>query len=126
MSEEPLIKKDLRIVINKEFTWFIIARILFITGLRMTPVLLGWRLYQVTGSKLSLGILGLSEVIPAIVLALPAGVKVDRSNKLKLLCTCIVLYFIAMLGLLLMTSSWMEHNSSKKLVEWGIYAIVFG
>ena len=61
-------------VLNFEFTVFIIARFLFIAGLRMTPVLLGWKLYEVTGSKLSIGLLGLSEVIPAVLLALPAGV----------------------------------------------------
>jgi MFS family permease len=126
MSDDPAIKKNFTTVINKEFTWYILARVLFIVGLRMTPVLLGWRLYQVTGSKLSLGILGLSEVIPAIALSLPAGVKVDKSNKHKLLSICMALYFTAMLGLLFITSSWMEQHSSKKLVEWGIYAIVFG
>jgi MFS family permease len=113
------------LVINKEFTWFILARILFIAGLRMTPVLLGWRLYQITGSLLSLGILGLSEVIPAIALALPAGVRVDRSNKHKLLSICFSLYFLTMLGLLVVTSHWMQQNSSAKIIEWSIYGLVF-
>jgi MFS family permease len=112
-------------VINKEFTWFIIARILFIAGLRMTPVLLGWRLYEITGSKLALGFLGLSEVIPAILLALPAGVKVDKSNKHKLISICIALYFFIMLGLLIVTSHWMQENYSRPLIEWSIYALVF-
>ena len=113
-------------IINSEFTWFIIARILFIAGLRMTPVLLGWRLYQITGSLLSLGILGLAEVIPAIVLALPAGVKVDKSNKHKLLSICICLYFFIMLGLLFVTSQWMRENFSKQVIAWSIYGLVFG
>ena len=113
------------LVINKEFTWFIVARILFIAGLRMTPVLLGWRLYQITGSLLSLGILGLSEVIPAIALALPAGVRVDRSNKHKLLSICFSLYFLSMLGLLVVTSHWMQQNSSATIIEWSIYGLVF-
>src|SRR5204862_5816086 len=97
MTDETDIRKKFFPVINKEFTWFILARILFIAGLRMTPVLLGWRLYQITGSKLSLGILGLSEVISAISFALPAGVKVDRSNKHKLIGICIIIYFLLML-----------------------------
>ncbi|MBK5271598.1 MAG: MFS transporter [Bacteroidia bacterium] len=126
MIKNPFIKKYPTTLINKEFTWFVAARILFIAGLRMTPVLLGWRLYEITGSKLSLGILGLSEVIPAIALALPAGVRVDKSNKHKLLSLCIVLYFFLMLCLLGITSLWMEAHSSKKLIEWGIFAVVFG
>lgn len=112
-------------LINPEFSWFITARILFIAGLRMTPVLLGWRLYEITGSYLALGMLGLSEVIPAIVLALPAGVKVDRSNKHRLISICIALYFLIMLGLLIVTSRWMQANFSKSIIEWGIYGLVF-
>src|SRR5258706_9315310 len=125
MNEDPFIQKKIFPVINKEFTWFIVARILFIAGLRMTPVLLGWRLYQITGSLLSLGILGLAEVIPAIVLALPAGVKVDKSNKHKLLSICISLYFFIMLGLLFVTSQWMQENFSKQVIAWSIYGLVF-
>jgi MFS family permease len=125
MTGETEIKQNLLPVINKEFTWFIIARILFIAGLRMTPVLLGWRLYEITGSKLSLGILGLSEVIPALGLALPAGVKVDKSNKHRLLSICIGFYFLIMLGLLVITSHWMHQNTSAKFIEWGIYFLIF-
>lgn len=127
MSEEFPIKKSLPgFIINNEFTWFALTRLLFIAGLRMTPVLLGWRLYEVTGSKLSIGVLGLSEVIPAIALALPAGVKVDRSNKHKLISICIALYFFLLLGLLTVTSAWFEQNTSRKAIEWSIYALVFG
>ncbi len=126
MIKIPFIKKYPTTIINEEFTWFVLARIIFIAGLRMTPVLLGWRLYQITGSKLSLGILGLSEVIPAIALALPAGVRVDKSNKHKLLSICMGMYFLFMLCLLGITSFWMEKHSSKKIVEYGIFAIVFG
>ncbi|MBP6215641.1 MAG: MFS transporter, partial [Chitinophagaceae bacterium] len=99
---------------------------LFIAGLRMTPVLLGWRLYEITGSKLALGFLGLSEVIPAIALALPAGVKVDRSNKHRLISICIAIYFFLMLGMLLVTSQWMQDNYSRSIIEWSIYGLVFG
>ena len=111
-------------IINVEFTWFAIARFLFIAGLRMSPVLLGWKLYEVTGSKLSIGILGLSEVIPAVLLALPAGVKVDRSNKQRLISICMALYFLLMIGLLIVTSQWFT-SSSKQSIQWLIYGLVF-
>jgi len=121
-----------RAIINREFTIFIIARFLFIAGLRMTPVLLGWKLYEVTGSKLSIGILGLSEVIPAVLLALPAGVKVDRSNKHRLISVCMALYFLLMLGLLVITSAWftseissLGNTSSKQITQWLIFGLVF-
>ena len=90
----------------------------------MTPVLLGWKLYEVTGSKLALGILGLSEVIPAIMLALPAGVRVDRSNKHKLISRCMLLYLLIMLALLGVTTSYFRLHTSAGAVEWLIYLLV--
>lgn len=111
--------------INKEFTWYVVARIIFIAGIRMTPVLLGWKLYEITGSKLSLGILGLSEVIPAILLALPAGVKVDQSNKQRLISICIGSYLFLMLCMLLVTSNYFITTTSTISVEWSIYLLVF-
>lgn len=125
MKKRYHIKNIFAPVINNEFTWYITARILFIAGLRMTPVLLGWRLYEITGSKLALGILGLAEVIPAIALALPAGVKVDKSNKHKLISFCILLYFFIMIGLLVVTSHWMQNNYSRAFIEWSIYGLIF-
>ena len=113
-------------VINTEFTSYIVARILFIAGLRMTPVLLGWRLYEITGSKLALGMLGLSEVIPAIALALPAGVRVDRSDKRKLLTTCMGLYLVLMAGLAVATSDWYTQQYSNLVSEWTIYLLMAG
>ena len=124
MTKQPLI--------NREFFWFVIARFLFIAGLRMSPVLLGWKLYELTGSKLSLGILGLSEVIPAVLLALPAGVRVDRSNKHKLITICMGLYLLLMMSLLLITSKWFTSQSisfsgipTRSIIAWSIFFIVF-
>lgn len=111
--------------INNEFTWYVWARIIFIAGIRMTPVLLGWKLYEITGSKLSLGILGLSEVIPAILLALPAGVKVDQSNKQRLISICIFCYLLIMLLMLLVTSNYFLLRVPTPAIEWSIYLLVF-
>src|SRR4030095_9997311 len=108
------------ILVNKEFSWFLISRVIFIAGLRMTPVLLGWKLYDLTGSKLALGILGLAEVIPAILLALPAGVRVDKSNKHRLLSICMLAYLFLMLGMLFVTSKWSVELFSLSQIKWGI------
>lgn len=113
-----------RPIINREFTTFMLARILFIAGLRMMPVLIGWRLYEITGSKLALGMLGLSEVIPAITLALPAGVKVDRSNKHRLLSVAMGLYVLLMIGFTIVTSAWISELYSTQQIEWTIYFLM--
>lgn len=112
-------------IINEEFTLFILARILFIGGLKMTPVILGWKLYELTGSKLALGILGLSEVIPAILLALPAGVRVDRSNKRNLILLCYSLYLAVMVYLGIVTYKPVEMWVSKSVIAFMICFGVF-
>ena len=81
-----------------------ITRLLFTIGMKMVPVLLGWYLYNLTESKLVLGLVGLSEVIPAILLALPAGVKVDSSDKKLLIIKSLIFYTIVITGLIITTS----------------------
>jgi MFS family permease len=115
----------IKTIINKEFTMLMITRVLFITGMKMVPVLLGWKLYELTGSKLALGILGLSEVIPAILLALPAGVKIDRSNKHKLITNCLIYYLIVISILTFILSPFSKDYLSNRQIELGIYATVF-
>lgn len=118
-----MFKNPIRII-NEEFTWFLVTRTLFTIGIRMTTVLLGWYLYELTGSKLALGILGLSEVIPAISLALPAGVKVDTSNKKNLIMTCLGGYLLAMVVFAIITRSAVVDALGAHTVEYLIYLMV--
>ena len=52
-------------------------------GTRMQSVAVGWDVYQRTGEPLALGLVGLVQVIPAIVLALPAGWLADSFDRRK-------------------------------------------
>lgn len=58
----------------------------------MTGTVIGWWIYLLTKSPLALGMVGLSEVIPALSLALYAGHYIDITEKRKLLLKCILLY----------------------------------
>ncbi len=112
-------------VINREFTFLLISRIVFTSGMKMVPVLLGWYLYELTGSKLALGILGLSEVIPAVLLALPAGVKVDSSPKRGLILKCLLAYIGIALAFAAVTSYLSDALSStqKTFLIYGIVGL---
>lgn len=112
-------------VINKEFTYLLISRIVFTSGMKMVPVLLGWYLYELTGSKLALGILGLSEVIPAVLLALPAGVRVDSSPKKALILKCLLAYIGIALAFAAVTSELSGSLSSthKTFIIYGIVGL---
>ena len=105
-------------IINREFSLLLATRVIFTSGMKMVPVLLGWYLYELTGSKLALGVLGLSEVIPAILFALPAGVKVDSSQKRTLILSCLAAYVLVMLTFAVVTSGTVTNtvNVSKTAI----------
>jgi MFS family permease len=60
---------------------FILGRIAWALGTQMLAVAVGWDVYERTGSTFALGLVGLVQLVPVLVLALPAGVFVDRHNR---------------------------------------------
>ena len=68
----------------RDFQFLIISRFLASLGEQMVGVALGWQLYERTHSALALGYVGLAEVVPVILLALPAGHVSDRYDRRKI------------------------------------------
>ena len=68
-----------------DFRNYVTGRLIFIMGLRMVGTLSGWWMYELTGNPLTLGLIGLAEVIPAVSLALYAGHVIDLSDKRKMI-----------------------------------------
>jgi MFS family permease len=65
-----------------DFKKLMYARFLFTFAVQMQAVILGWRIYEILNDPLALGLIGLTEAIPAIGLALYAGYVVDRTRPL--------------------------------------------
>lgn len=65
-----------------DFKKLLSARFLFTFAVQMQAVILGWRIYQLLQDPLALGLIGLTEAVPAIGLALYAGYIIDRSRPL--------------------------------------------
>jgi MFS family permease len=65
----------------RDFRLLLAGVFLVFFGQQMITVALGWELYQRTHSALVLGGIGLAQVIPVILLFLPAGYVVDRYNR---------------------------------------------
>src|SRR2546421_10624805 len=76
---------------------------IFIAGLgeKMIDVAIGWELYERTGSALVLGGVGVTLVIPVILLSLPAGHIIDRFNPKYIV---IISQFLLALGSLCLTA----------------------
>jgi len=57
---------------------FAVGRIVSVLGAQMLSVAIGWQLYDRTGSAWSLGLVGLVQIVPVVLLALPAGQAADK------------------------------------------------
>jgi MFS family permease len=108
-----------------EFKNFIIGRFLFIMGLRMMGTLVGWWIYELTNDPFSIGLIGLSEVIPAVSLALYAGHIIDISEKRRMLLRGMLLYFTCAVLLLLLSTNKADSLLHNKWIAVGIYAVIF-
>jgi len=108
-----------------EFRHLMIGRFLFIMGLRMMGTLVGWWIYELTNEPFAIGLIGLSEVIPAVSLALYAGHVIDKSEKRKLLLRGVALYWICALLLLLLSTKIGSEKLSQLQIAIVIYFMVF-
>ena len=109
----------------KEFNIFLILRFILVFGWSMQFIIIEWQVYTLTKDPLSLGIIGLMEIIPAFSMALFAGHIVDQNEKRNLLLKCIGLFSLISLGLFLLTSPSLEKAWSAKTTLYTIYAFVF-
>lgn len=89
-------------------------------GIRMTVTVIGWWMYVLTNSKLALGFVGLSEVIPAVSLALYAGHHIDRTERRRLLLRCILLYGLCIIMLFALSTK----TGTSELGTWMTAALI--
>ncbi len=68
-------------------------------GQQMQSVAIGWELYERTGSAMVLGMVGLVQVAPIILLTLPAGHVVDRFNRKHVVLMAELMLAVSSLGL---------------------------
>lgn len=109
----------------KEFNIFLVARFAMVFAWAMQFIVIEWQVYSLTKDPLSLGIIGLMEVIPAVSMALFAGHIVDQKEKRSLLIKCLLGFSFISLGLFLLSSPNLPEQISSKMLLWMIYFLVF-
>jgi len=108
-----------------EYRNLLTGRFAFIMGLRMMSTVIGWWIYLLTNDPFAIGLVGLSEVIPALSLALYAGHVIDQSEKRKLLLKGIILYFLAAVTLIFISSHYTSQHLSNHWIAICIYFVIF-
>lgn len=96
---------------------FAAARSASVLGRQMVSVAVGWELYERTRSPLTLGLVGLVQVIPVFALFVPGGILADRYDRRWLSALSAAAGGAACL--LLAAASW------AALPLWVYYAVLF-
>jgi len=109
-----------------EYRNFIIARFFYVMALSLVTTVIGWRIYDITRNPFAIGLIGLSEFIPAFGLALYAGHVVDKSDKRALLLRTTAFYLLCVIGLLALVFGPVVRLLHSHWIQWLTYAIVFG
>jgi MFS family permease len=103
-----------------DFRSLLAGRLLATIALQIQSMAVGWQIYALTRDPLALGLVGLSEALPAIGVALYAGHIADRVDRRKIALWCLFTLVIC-LGALSACSATVHDNS---LLSGLIYLII--
>lgn len=109
---------------TKDVRWFLSFRFFTTVAMQMKMTILSYFLYKLSGEAIALGMLGLYEALPRILLALPAGYQVERMEKRKALSIVVGSYFILTLLLYLAMYNYQSQPSIlTKVVYIGVFVM---
>jgi|TARA_B110000967_G_scaffold115448_1_gene118149 MFS family permease len=91
----------------------------------MQFIIVEWLVWEITEDPLSLGLIGLMEVVPAVSMALFAGHIVDQKEKRNLLIYCIIAFLFVSIGFYLVTGSESKSLFTTQTILYIIYFLVF-
>ncbi|UOD27628.1 MFS transporter [Massilia violaceinigra] len=102
---------------NRNFSFYLAARVLGTLAVQMQSVAIGWQVYQMTGSLFDLGLIGLAQFAPFLVLILLAGHTADRYNRRLIIILCLLTQLLCGSLLLAFTVSGIG-------VVWPVFAVL--
>ncbi|URL58206.1 MFS transporter [Luteibacter flocculans] len=103
---------------HRAFVQFWFAKNASSFGFQMMSVAVGWQIYELTHRALDLGLIGLVQFVPSVLLALPAGHVADQFDRRRIVTVCQAIEWVA-IALLAVFSL------SGRLNETGILCLVF-
>ena len=107
----------------REFNIFLLLRFVLVFAWSMQFIVIEWQVYSLTKDPLSLGIIGLMEIIPAFSMSLFAGHIVDQTEKRNLFLCCIALFSLISFGLFFISTP--NIGWSQRTILFAIYGFVF-
>jgi MFS family permease len=74
--------------LNPQLLTYLGGRFASGTALTLMRATVSWHMYELTGSKVLLGMIGLAQFLPAVVMALTGGIVADRTNRTAVVRWC--------------------------------------
>ena len=102
----------------RDFRLLLTGRFLTAFGNEMLSFAIGWELWLRTHEAFALGMVGLVQVVPVILLSLPAGHIADQYNRKRIVLISEVLLALCVLGL-----GWLSYTEGPLVM---IYALLLG
>jgi MFS family permease len=102
---------------NRNLSFYLSARFLGTLAVQMQSVAVGWQVYQITHSLFDLGLIGLAQFAPFLVLILWAGHVADTHNRRVIVLLCMATQLLCSLLLVAFTLSGSH-------VVWPVYAVL--
>ncbi|ULO04907.1 MFS transporter [Paenibacillus sp. 19GGS1-52] len=94
-------EKGSSVLHNRSFLRLWIARIFSTSAFQMLSVTIGWQMYALTDSAFQLGLVGLAQFLPMLLLTLPAGQTADRYDRRTIVYLCQMIESVVVLLLVL-------------------------
>jgi len=113
VAEESLLR-------NRSFVAFWLARTCSSFGFQMFSVAVSWQIYSLTHSAMALGMIGLMQFLPSVLLALPAGHLADQCDRRRIVLFGQFIEWVALLGLVALTLM----NWADKIEIWGLVFLI--
>ncbi|WP_105372765.1 MFS transporter [Neorhizobium huautlense] len=102
---------------HSSYSRFFFSRFLSAFAIQIISVAVGWQMYDETGNALYLGLIGLFQFLPSLLLILVTGSVADRYNRRAIMAICMVVGALCAAALLALTIA----NSFS---PWPVFAIL--
>jgi MFS family permease len=118
-------KLSLSVLRNKNLRLLMLMRLCATTAVQAQAIIVGWQIYSLTHSVFLLGMIGLTEAVPAILSALVSGYIVDRVGRPGLVLNCAVALFTVNMLVFLVFGGGLAAPPGGSLLPWlfgGVFA----
>jgi MFS family permease len=106
---------------QRPFMRFWLARLAGVTANQMLMLAVAWHMYDITSSAWDLGLVGLFQFLPALVMTLPAGHAADRWHRGRIFAVCM----LAQAGIaMLLVAAVQEDFATRELIL--VISVVLG